>query len=202
MKQFKEFIDQVVTWKTCSVKEFIVSFVYNSYHQYWRYYHNLNHIYQCLNEFDSIAGYIDHGHAFQYALWYHDVIYVPGSKCNEVMSADIAEFHAKLLNIYNEFGLLVSALITDNRKILKNDCDFFHDVDYSIFGKHHDMYFKYALDVCTEFSYVVDKSVLIKKRQEFLKKLLKANVFRTEYYKDRCLKQAVENIQEELRMYK
>lgn len=204
MKQysFKEFIDQIVTWETGSTKDFIVSFIYNSYNQYWRHYHNINHILQCLNEFENVAGYIKHCHAFQYALWYHDVIYVPSSKCNEAMSADIAEFHCKLLLRNNEFGLLTVALITDNRKFLKNDCDFFHDVDYSIFSKDTETYLRYANNIFNEFSYVVDKSIFIQKRQEFLKKTLKRKVFRTEYFRDSCLKQATENIKEEIKMIK
>jgi predicted metal-dependent HD superfamily phosphohydrolase len=204
MKQFnfKEFIDQIVTWETGSTKEFIVSFIYNSYNQYWRHYHNLNHVYQCLNEFDSIVEYVDHGHAFQYALWYHDIIYIPGSQYNEAMSADIAEFHCRLLIRNNEFGTLAAALITDNRKFLKNDCDFFHDVDYNIFSKDNEIYLQYARNILTEFTYVVDRSIFVQKRQEFLKKILRRKVFRTEYYKDVFLKQAIENIKEEIKMIK
>jgi len=197
---FKKFIDQIAPYDPGLAKDACASFIHESYSQYWRRYHVIDHVFACLREFENIAGFIKQGHAFECALWYHDTVYVPGSVYNEAMSADIAAFHCKLLFRYELFGSMVKTLIIDNRKHSKNDCDFFHDVDYSVFSKDNGTYLQYARNILAEFSFVADKHIFFKHRLKFLKTTLKRNVFRTEYYKDLHLRQAVENIREEIKM--
>lgn len=53
-----------------------------------RRYHTLEHIRHCLREFDAARPADDIADAVEMALWFHDVIFVPGAQDNEQLSAD------------------------------------------------------------------------------------------------------------------
>ncbi|AXF23554.1 hypothetical protein CUJ89_24395 [Burkholderia pyrrocinia] len=53
-----------------------------------RHYHTLAHVRRCLRHLDLARGSIPEPDAVELALWFHDVIFVPGAKNNEQSSAD------------------------------------------------------------------------------------------------------------------
>lgn len=52
-----------------------------------RYYHNLNHVSQCLGVMDEVRELLMDPDSVELALWFHDVVYDPGSRDNELRSA-------------------------------------------------------------------------------------------------------------------
>lgn len=64
--------------------------LYNEPH---RYYHNLNHVMECLGEFENYLKDNKNSRTFQYAvvesIWWHDAIYNPYSLLNEINSAKL-----------------------------------------------------------------------------------------------------------------
>ncbi|UEP46615.1 hypothetical protein [Burkholderia sp. B21-005] len=53
-----------------------------------RHYHTLVHVRRCLRHLDLARGAIPEPEAVELALWFHDVIFVPGAQDNEQRSAD------------------------------------------------------------------------------------------------------------------
>ncbi|MFP3507149.1 hypothetical protein [Burkholderia sp. SIMBA_062] len=53
-----------------------------------RHYHTLLHVRRCLRHLDLARGAIPEPDAVELALWFHDVIFVPGAQDNEQRSAD------------------------------------------------------------------------------------------------------------------
>ncbi len=53
-----------------------------------RHYHTAAHIHRCLRDFDRVGGVVPHPDTVELALWFHDLIYVPGACDNEARSAE------------------------------------------------------------------------------------------------------------------
>lgn len=54
-----------------------------------RHYHSFNHIRRCLDEFDPASDLVENPDTVEMALWFHDAIYVPGAKDNELRSVKL-----------------------------------------------------------------------------------------------------------------
>lgn len=101
-----------------------------------RHYHNLDHLRQCLEQFDLARQGMPTPDAVEMALWFHDVIYVAGAADNELKSA---EFFLDLVNASSseEFTHQVVSLIqATTHKFIPTDLDTCYtvDIDLSSFG--------------------------------------------------------------------
>ena len=195
LRFLKEFVPS--SWDI--VRKAITHRLVEAYTQPFRYYHTETHILSCLEEAEHVRGLLTSNHVFTMALWYHDVFYIPGSKVNEIASADIARLDCCILGLNTNIQERVSLLISG--KPVKNYYDslFFHDIDYSILGKEEHLYHSYVQSIALEYLYCKDYA---KGRQQFLKGLLsKRNIYLTDYFRDKYEKKARENIKQELEGY-
>jgi pantetheine-phosphate adenylyltransferase len=87
-----------------------------------RQYHNMVHIAHSLNAMcntkDKITCDRD---LFGFAIWMHDIIYVPGAKYNEEKSADIANMILKRTGVKDEDKKIVNDLILETKNYLSDD---------------------------------------------------------------------------------
>jgi predicted metal-dependent HD superfamily phosphohydrolase len=76
-------------WKACEGRdpEGVWRTLQDKYQEPHRFYHTLGHLTQCLKELDSAKDHIAEFTATELAIWFHDIIYVYGSRENEVQSA-------------------------------------------------------------------------------------------------------------------
>ena len=65
------------------------------YQEKHRAYHNLEHVNDCLNQLDNFESEITDKHIIEMAIWYHDIIYNPYGKNNELKSAEEASILKK-----------------------------------------------------------------------------------------------------------
>ena len=167
------------------------------YHsQPFRFYHNHNHILDCIEQLVKVRGFVRNNHRFEMALWYHDIFYIPGSSINEIASGDIALNDCKILSL-NYGNEVKELIIKGSLKPDKKDYDslIFHDIDFSILGSDEREYVTYMQNIRLEFLYFDNFKV---EREKFLRGLLKKNIYFTEFFKDTYQKKAVENIKREL----
>lgn len=179
-----------------------------AYNQPGRFYHNLEHIYDCLrklSEYQAAGNIISTNEldGIIYAIWFHDVFYIPGYNKNESASAQIWQSWCKA-KVGQSYVHDVSKLIESTKDHLAphengNVGDVFLDIDMSILGDPLPKYQKYAENIRKEYSSYGDE-VYFAGRRKFLVKILKnaGKTFRTPFFKERCEAQAISNIVWEL----
>ncbi|OGP92616.1 MAG: hypothetical protein A2Z19_07630 [Deltaproteobacteria bacterium RBG_16_54_18] len=168
-----------------------------AYSEKHRAYHNLNHIEQCLNEFDQLKYYLDLPDLVEIAIWYHDAIYNTRSDRNEEESALIAENELNSLGIIEEpiktvHDLILSTKHNDEPK--NSDSKYLIDIDLSILGANTNIFQEYEKNIRKEFKWV-PKYLFQKKRGEVLKSFLRRkHIFYTELFRKKYEYQARINI--------
>ena len=102
-----------------------------------RHYHTMAHIEHCLGMFDQCKSLLAYPDAVELAIWFHDIIYVPGAKDNEARSAELyqqlsAEAHSDELRRKVD-DMIIATLHTGNQ-IEDPDTQYMVDIDLSSFG--------------------------------------------------------------------
>ena len=133
------------------------------YSEEHRFYHSWSHISTCLDEFQSARFLALHPIAVELALWFHDMIYAPGSPDNEEISARAARDAAVRLNLPSETTREVEALVLATRYLSDQDTQnepctqdsaLIRDIDLSILGKTPAQFDSYERAIGTEYSAV------------------------------------------------
>lgn len=178
--------------------------IQDSYSSSGRYYHTLEHIDKLLAVFEEFKDKIGEKDAVEFAIWYHDIIYVPGRTDNETESARLAEKRMRELGIEAERISKTVQLIEATKthrltaEVDNFDGQFFLDADLSILGADWENYLAYAKDIRKEFSFV-DKDAYAAGRgaviQEFLRR---ERIYLTDELSQKLEGQARENIRREL----
>ena len=173
-----------------------------------RYYHNFNHISSMLTSISKITD-IDLQSVinddFFFALWYHDVIYIPGKMDNEVKSADFANKWLTKINFNNLKTKTVCNMILRTQNHFENCNDnlstkLFLDCDLHILGSERAVYIKYLKQIRQEFAFVDDISYKIGRTKVLNKFLENKFIYKTSYYHDKYEAIARNNIEYELRI--
>ena len=146
-----------------------------------RAYHNLHHLEKMFGMMDESGSGSD---AIELAIWFHDVIYDPRSKSNELLSADY------FCNV--AAGRIGSGLVADVRRLVlatdpslprtgEADEDLLIDIDLSILGSPKPAYEAYCAAVRKEYSFVDDESFAMG-RAEILKRFLFGKIYATSFF--------------------
>jgi predicted metal-dependent HD superfamily phosphohydrolase len=124
-----------------------------------RAYHNLDHVAECLGTLDSVRANLENADRVEFALWFHDCIYIPGRSDNEERSAQIAKACARALGHSAAWSTEATSLIMFTRHATPpdtNDAKWIVDIDMSILATPAERYQKYAAAIRSEFGYVPD----------------------------------------------
>jgi len=179
----------------------LVNDVVLSYSQNWRYYHNINHIYNMINILSPIKSKFTNWTLILWSTLYHDYIYIPENSNNEERSANIACIKMEEYNYsFNDKEFVKSIILaTKTHKIV--DCDeikLFLDADLSILGEPRELYESYKNNIRKEYSVFDDNQYKIG-RLNILKYFLDMDfIYKTEYFRELFEKQAKNNINYEI----
>lgn len=177
--------------------------IQKNYNESFRQYHNLNHISELFEYFDSYKHYLKHPNEVALAIFYHDVIYNVWSKQNEWKSAELAKEHLHLCKVNTECISRIYKLIL----VTKNHCPetnvdetWFIDFDMAILGQPWDTYFQYTQNIRKEYATV--PSFMYKKgRKKVLQHFLETScIYHTKTFYERFEAQARHNITKELNL--
>lgn len=133
-----------------------------------RRYHNLQHIGDCLQEFDSAAHLAVKPLALEMAIWFHDAIYDSHAHDNEVRSADLArEWLAKAQCPEPTILDVVALILTTQHTAIPFDPDsiLMVDIDLSILGRTEAVFRRYEEQIRQEYSWVPDQLFANKRAQ-------------------------------------
>ena len=161
-----------------------------------RFYHNLNHISMCLQEFAEVASCAENRFDVELAIWYHDVIYDPRRRDNEEMSANYA---TSVLNELLEREALddiheLIRLTAHNREPKSIDESIMIDIDLAILGKPLNEFLRYEEVIRREYAWV--PLIKYKKgRAELLSRFLRRKyIYYTEHFREKYEEKARDNL--------
>ncbi|MCK8480264.1 hypothetical protein [Psychroserpens algicola] len=175
----------------------------NHYTSKNRYYHNLSHIYNMLQQAHSLKATIVDYNTFRFAIWYHDIIYNATKKNNETKSAEFSEKRLKSLNFDQKSLKIVNQLIKSTQKhdILLNttsDNAYLLDMDLSILGTDWNLYEAYTQNIRKEYAIYPDFIYKKGRKKAMLHFLERPTIYFTEYYQNKYEEQARINLKKEI----
>jgi len=169
------------------------------YSEEHRCYHNWSHISTCLEEFQSARFLALHPIAVELALWFHDVIYTPGARDNEELSARAGRDAAEALDLPSETTREVEALVlatrylTDDQtqnELCTRDSALIRDVDLSILGKPPEQFDSYEQAIGAEYNFVPARERR-QRRIHILERFLELpTIYEHQYFQERYEQQA------------
>lgn len=192
---FKINVEKQLKWWDILVEYYSMDF---------RYYHTLNHIEKMLMQTTENQKLISKNiKLFEFACWFHDVIYYPSEKDNEEKSIKLfEEFSHEILLSKSDIKYVCKLIeVTKTHKIedSENDAKLFIDLDLSILGSTPEEYHKYSEMIKLEYSYLPLENY-IKGRISVLQKFLeRTHIFLTCEFQEKYEAKARENIATELK---
>ncbi|MDO8504401.1 MAG: N-methyl-D-aspartate receptor NMDAR2C subunit [Candidatus Liptonbacteria bacterium] len=167
------------------------------YSESHRAYHTLEHIVNCLDEFEQVQHLVGNPNAVEFALWYHDAIYNTKAKDNEEKSAELAVGAAKRTSLPGNLGQSAANLIlaTKHAEIPADpDSRFLVDIDLSILGQSEDRFDEYERQIRKEYAWVPEDA-FVSGRGAILKSFLgRPSIYSTEFFRNKYEAQARLNI--------
>lgn len=162
-----------------------------------RYYHNAEHIRECLAYFDRVRDQAQHPERVELAIWFHDAVYDVTRPDNEARSAVLARVLASNAGIAPVETEAIAALVLSTRHdadVLGHDARCLSDIDLSILGASPERYARYERDIRREFA-IVPEELYRRGRRRVLEKFLeRMAIYETPYFSERLEHQARENL--------
>jgi predicted metal-dependent HD superfamily phosphohydrolase len=187
-------------WMLCGAKtdaENQYLYLKKRYSESNRYYHNLDHIQNCLNNLDDFCGDSKKIPEIEFALWYHDIVYNPAEHDNEEKSAAIAA------QICRDSGLIIPFCKTVEELILITKHDnkpanqfqqIMVDIDLCILGSDPVFFDIYEKNIRKEYS-LVNNYDFFAGRKIILERFLKRDrIYYTDYFSNKYEKIARSNL--------
>ncbi len=164
-----------------------------------RVYHTLEHIGHCLSMLDSAHSLLECADAVELAIWFHDVVYQPGSRDNEQLSAD--QFMAHTEGVFDDtlremVYQHIMATLHCGSAVNVGDAAFMVDIDLSSFGLLWPDFLRDSTNVRKEMTHMSDAE-FYPKQTAFQRLLLdQPRFFQSDYFYEKYEVQARKNLAE------
>jgi predicted metal-dependent HD superfamily phosphohydrolase len=169
----------------------------DAYNEPQRRYHTLPHIDHCLSLFDQCKSLTANPDALEIAVWFHDVIFEPGKRDNEALSARLyAELSVDVHD--NEFrelvGRLIMATLHDGSSLDDSDAGYMVDIDLSSFGLPWEEFLRDSQHLRAECPQLSDAEYYRRTGKFQACLLAKPHFYVTDFFCQRYEKQARDNL--------
>jgi predicted metal-dependent HD superfamily phosphohydrolase len=169
----------------------------SGYNEPQRHYHTLAHIDHCLSMFDQCKLLATNPDALEIAVWFHDVIFEPGKRDNEALSAELYEELSAGVHA-GEFrelvGRLIMATLHNERSLDDSDAGYMVDIDLSSFGLPWEDFLRDSRHLREESAQLSDADYH-RKQGEFRSCLLaRSRFYQTDFFCQRYERQARDNL--------
>jgi predicted metal-dependent HD superfamily phosphohydrolase len=199
--RWEQLCERVGAFKKAEESDLTFEMIVTMYAHPPRAYHNLRHIAQVLEVYDTCALLAEHRDAVEFALWMHDCVFFAERPDNEPRSADAAAMIAGLLGCSGEFTTLVRTLIEATKHSVppaRGDSSLVADIDLSILAATDAEYDAYRAAIREEFEFA-DDEMFRTGRAAFLERMLaRDSIFATQWFRREMEGRARENMQREL----
>ncbi|ENX02803.1 hypothetical protein F900_01251 [Acinetobacter modestus] len=167
-----------------------------AYSEKQRAYHTLQHLYECLALLESIRVNLNDAHAVILALWFHDAVYDPQAKDNELKSAELFEqYLIQDLSIDIVQKIKRWILATQKHEATNElDLQFLLDIDLAILAASSDRFAEYEQQIQKEYAWVDPDIYLIKRKQVLAHFYQTEPLYQTEYFQQNFEQRAKENL--------
>ncbi|WP_060875398.1 HD domain-containing protein [Myroides odoratus] len=169
-----------------------------------RYYHNLTHLKNILEELNEIRTEINDWEAILFSVFYHDIIYDARAQDNEEQSAQLAKERLTILQLpKSKTDLIVNQIIAtkQHQKSTNSDTNYFLDADLSILGKDWEQYKSYYQNIRKEYAIYPDDVYNQGRKKALTHFLTLTSIFKTPYFKEKYENQARLNIAREINLF-
>ena len=164
-----------------------------------RYYHTLNHIYECLVHFHGVKHLLLHPQLVWTAIWFHDCVYSvqPNAHNEELSAAEARHWVKNDLDRHTVTNLILVTKHSDKYPPMTTDEAFMCDIDLAILGSDPDQYATYAANIREEYriyddaAYNLTRIAILK---GFLKKAEVDLLYYTAHFRALYGRQARENL--------
>lgn len=180
-----------------------------------RFYHNMDHIKNCLIELDSARSLVQKPDLVEFdlvefdlvelAIWHHDAIYNTQSKKNEKKSAQLAYDVCLSAQLPKEFAKGAKNLIWTPNYVKSSsgiDKRVFMDIDYSILGKPPEEFNNYEKNIRKEYQELIQNLSEMEFKvgrygvlSDLLQRAEKNELYLTDFFRNKYEEQAKVNLQ-------
>lgn len=167
-----------------------------AYSEKQRAYHTIQHLYECLVLVETIRSELNDSNAVALALWFHDAVYDPQAKDNELKSAELFEqYLAQDLQIDHIQKIKRWIAATQKHELTDElDLQFLLDIDLSILAASTERFAEYEQQIQQEYAWV-DPDVYSIKRIEVLTHFYQIEpLYQTEYFQQNFEQKAKQNL--------
>jgi len=167
-----------------------------AYSEKQRAYHTVQHLYECLVLLESIRANLNDANAVVLALWFHDAVYDPQAKDNELKSAELFEQYMAQDLPVDIVGKIKRWIVATQKHASTDELDlqFLLDIDLAILAASQARFADYEQQVQKEYAWV-DSGIYSIKRKEVLAHFYKAEpLYQTEYFQQSFEQRAKSNL--------
>jgi predicted metal-dependent HD superfamily phosphohydrolase len=171
-----------------------------AYSEPYRHYHNLDHIEQCLAEFDAVAALAGCPDELEFAVWLHDVVYDPKASDNEEKSAlwatavlsGLTPPPARDLLACRIRDLIIATAHTQTPT--NHDAQLIADIDLAILGQSREVYDEYERRIRAEYAWAPAEAYALGRSRVLRRFLGRQRIYFTERFEVLYGAQARENM--------
>lgn len=169
-----------------------------AYSEKQRAYHTVQHIYECLNLLELIRSELNDAHAVALALWFHDAIYDPKAKNNELKSAELFEQYMAQYLPVNTVQKIKRWILATQKHALTNETDlqFLLDIDLSILAATPERFIQYEQQIQKEYAWVDPEVYLIKRKEVLVHFYQSEPLYQTTYFQKNFELNAKQNLKQ------
>lgn len=178
----------------------ILNILIAAYSEKQRAYHTVQHLYECLALLESVRSDLNDAYAVALALWFHDAIYNPQAKDNELKSAELFEQCMAQDLPVNTVQKIKQWILATQKHIATDELDlqFLLDIDLAILAATPERFMQYEQQIQQEYAWV-DLEVYSIKRKEVLAHFYQSDpLYQTAYFQQNFELRAKQNLQRTL----
>lgn len=155
-----------------------------AYSEKQRAYHTVQHLYECLSLYELIRSELNDPYAVALALWFHDAVYDPEAKDNELKSAELFEQAMAQDLSFDTLEKIKRWILATQKHALADETDlqFLLDIDLAILAATPERFIQYEQQIQQEYSWVDLEVYSIKRKQVLIHFYQSEPLYQTVYF--------------------